>query len=330
MSDETCKKCSYQPLGNGQAACAGCTINQVVEPVVLGAPQPKHVVIVGASGCSIVAQYIFPLNSWQNNFTHVIFETTGGVMTGMHKAIEWQRKQGLIPKDADIRVLGIAGDGATFDIGSGSLSGWLDRGDPGVYLCYDNNGYQNTGTQRSASAPIGAHTTTTPRGYLASPNSQGKDLILFAVAHPALAYAAVTTISTIWPHDIEYKAREAFAADGPAIIHAISPCPRGWGYPADKARNIGDIGIETGAIPLYHVKKVGLDHLWYLDFLPERYKEFWYGGEIRQDIHPIVEWVRSQGRFKDILADPAKMEGYQNRVDHKWKQLRRICEPYGS
>jgi hypothetical protein len=78
------------------------------------------------------------------------------------------------------------------------------------------------------------------------------------------------------------------------------------------------------------VIKVGDEHIWYLDFLPERYKEYWNGGEIQKDIHPIGEWLRSQLRFKDLLADPAKVAGYQANVDRKWKDLKKMCEPYGS
>lgn len=330
MSDHEEKFC---PLGNGQALCAGCTINQTIEPVIMGAPNPKQVIAVGASGCSIVGQYIYPLTAWKINFTHVIFETTGGAMTGMQAAYAALKRKGHLPPGADdVRVLGIAGDGATADIGLGSLLGWCERGDPGLYLCYDNNGYQNTGTQSSGTSPKGSHTMTTPHGFLTSPKAQGKDLINLVLCQPAVIYAGMSTISTLWPHDLEHKATEAFEAakDGPAFLHVISPCPRGWAYPADKAREIGDIGIETGVIPLYHVKKIGDKHVYYLDYLPDRYAEYWNGGEIRHDIHPIEEWLKSQLRFKDMLADPAKVLVYQKSVDRKWKELKRNCEPYGS
>jgi len=332
MSNNNCKDCIFQPIGNGQAACAGCNIKSAEEPFFNEAPNPKHVVWMGASGCSIVAEAIYPFTSMRNNGVHPIFETTGGALTGMQAAYEWQRSQGLITED-DIRFVAFAGDGATADIGAGSLSGWLDRGDPGmIWVCYDNNHYANTGTQRSGTTPIGTFTTTTPHGFSTSPNAQGKDLIKFAAAHPALAYAAHTTISRNWPYDLEEKARAAHdhAMEGPVFVHVITPCPRGWSYAADRGREIGDIGIDTGAIPLYHVVKVGLGHLWYLDFLPERYEEFWNGGEIRKDIHPVEEWLLSQGRFNDILKNPAEVAAYQERLDFKWRELKKICEPYGS
>ncbi|MFA5830613.1 MAG: thiamine pyrophosphate-dependent enzyme [Candidatus Paceibacterota bacterium] len=328
--NDNCKNCQLDLIGNGQAACAGCTMDPIIRTVIMQAPQPEHVVVIGASGCNIVARTIYPFTADRFNSTHLIFETTGGALTGTQAAIEWQKSQGLIPEGVDIRVIGFAGDGATSDIGLASLLCWLERGDPGLYVCYDNNGFQNTGTQSSGTAPKGAHTTTTPHGFLTSPNAQGKDLMRLALCQPATAYAAMTTISTRWPNDLEHKAKEAFDSNGPAFLHVISPCPRGWGYPADLARHMGDIGIETGVIPLYHVKKVGKRHLWYLDYLPDRYVEYWNGGKISDDIHPIVEWVQSQGRFKDLLADPEKIRNYQENVDLKWEELKKMCEPYGS
>jgi pyruvate/2-oxoacid:ferredoxin oxidoreductase beta subunit len=37
----------------------------------------------------------------------------------------------------------ISGDGATFDIGFGSLAGMLERGDDVLYICADNDAYWN-------------------------------------------------------------------------------------------------------------------------------------------------------------------------------------------
>lgn len=69
-----------------------------------------------------------------------------------------------MPREEDVTILGIAGDGGTADIGLQALSGAVERGDDIVYLCYDNEAYMNTGVQRSSSTPYGATTTTTPAG----------------------------------------------------------------------------------------------------------------------------------------------------------------------
>jgi hypothetical protein len=62
------------------------------------------------------------------------------------------------------RVVCWAGDGGTFDIGMATLSAAAERNEDVLYVCYDNEIYGNTGGQRSSATPLGAVTTTTPRG----------------------------------------------------------------------------------------------------------------------------------------------------------------------
>ena len=50
-----------------------------------------------------------------------------------------------------VNVVAFAGDGASVDAGMQCLSGAAERGDKLIYICYDNEGYMNTGYQRSGS-----------------------------------------------------------------------------------------------------------------------------------------------------------------------------------
>ena len=61
-----------------------------------------------------------------------------------------------------VNVVAFAGDGASVDAGMQCLSGAAERGDKIIYICYDNEGYMNTGYQRSGSTTKGAWTSTTP------------------------------------------------------------------------------------------------------------------------------------------------------------------------
>ena len=58
----------------------------------------------------------------------------------------------------------LGGDGGTFDIGFGALSGAAERREDFCYVCFDNGAYMNTGIQRSGATPQYAHTTTSPAG----------------------------------------------------------------------------------------------------------------------------------------------------------------------
>jgi len=353
------EKIPFKPLTRGFAACKGCTMPLMARAVLGGKPDDTDIVVVIASGCWLVATAIFPRTAWTIPMTHVNFETAASVASGIcaaHKVLKRKRRlpidltgkrkaimdvaesayvkalkeRGLWNRNRKFRVIVFAGDGATVDIGLGPLSGMLERGEPIIYVCYDNGAYQNTGTQSSGVTPLHAVTATTPGGVLRSEGSGGKDLMDFTLAHPAVAYAAHTTISTLWPDDITKKAAEAFAHDtGPVLLHIIAPCPRGWQFDSSEGYTVADLSILTGECPLYHIEKVGRDHLRYLDYLPERYE----GGILHPEIHPITEFLEIQGRFEELLSRPDWMEEAQASLDHRWlgrHGLIKTCEPYGS
>jgi pyruvate/2-oxoacid:ferredoxin oxidoreductase beta subunit len=60
----------------------------------------------------------------------------------------------------DVTCVGVAGDGMTCDVGFQSF----ERGGNIVYICFDNEGYMNTGIQRSGRTPLFGWTTTSPVG----------------------------------------------------------------------------------------------------------------------------------------------------------------------
>jgi len=143
----------------------------------------------------------------------------------------------------------IGGDGSTFDIGLGSLSGMMERGDDVTYICYDNEGYMNTGMQRSSATSYGAWTSTTPIG----PGSLGearpkKDMPAIAAAH-GIPYVATASIA--YPQDLMRKVRKALAIAGPKYIQVSSPCCLGWGFDASRTVEVARLGVETGLIALY-------------------------------------------------------------------------------
>jgi hypothetical protein len=75
----------------------------------------------------------------------------------------------------DVTALAIAGDGGASDVGFQSLSGAAERNEQILFMVVDNEGYMNTGMQRSSCTPYGAWTSTTPIGKgPGSIPSQGK------------------------------------------------------------------------------------------------------------------------------------------------------------
>jgi pyruvate ferredoxin oxidoreductase beta subunit len=314
-------------MSQGMAYCAGCGIPIVFNPVLQAVHDMGYVPITHiASGCGVVGAHIFPNAGLKDSHVHIIFETAGAGGSAMRDSIEIAKDLGEIPEHHYFPVV-FAGDGATADIGIGSLSGMLARGDKVLYVCYDNAHYANTGCQYSSTTPAGAHTTTTPLGFMPTDNYQGKDMIKVVLAHPAIQYIGHTTITSIFPKDLENhpemndiraKARDAVACGGPSYMHVIQPCNRGWGFSPEYTVEVGNIGVRTGVIPIFHIVREGdwfvHQHKWFLDYLPARYE----GGVVHPEINPISEWFDAQNRFKASRRDKDWVANMQRAVDWKW------------
>src|SRR5579859_7407590 len=136
-----------------------------------------RLVVVNVTGCLEVFSTPYPESAWQVPWLHSLFANAAAVATGVAAALR--------VKGSDVRVLAQGGDGGTVDIGFACLSGMFERGDDVLYICYDNQGYMNTGVQRSGATPPAARTATTePIG--AHPGNAfgiGKSAPLIAMAH---------------------------------------------------------------------------------------------------------------------------------------------------
>ncbi len=125
----------------------------------------------------------------------------------------------------DVRVVAQGGDGGTTDIGFGCLSGMFERNDDVLYICYDNEGYMNTGVQRSCATPPTARTATTPALGPTPGNvfGTGKYVPKIAVAHE-IPYVATASVADL--HDLEAKVIEAMSFTARAT--STSACPARW------------------------------------------------------------------------------------------------------
>jgi pyruvate ferredoxin oxidoreductase beta subunit len=148
------------------------------------------------------------------------------------------------------RVVGQGGDGGTVDIGFACLSGMFERGDDVLYICYDNEGYMNTGVQRSAATPPAARTMTTQAvgPEPGAPWGQGKSTPLIALAHE-IPYVATATIADL--RDLEAKVEHAMSLHGPRYIHILVTCPLGWGAASKDSIRIARLATESGIFPVF-------------------------------------------------------------------------------
>jgi len=120
-----------------------------------------------------------------------------------------------------------------------------------IYICVDNEGYMNTGVQRSSTTPYGAWTSTTPVGsVLRGKTRDAKPMALLMVMHNC---EYVATASTAFMEDYYAKLEKAIEAakKGMAYIHVFSPCPTGWRFPPGKLIEVARQAVETNIVPLW-------------------------------------------------------------------------------
>ncbi len=287
-----------QGLAPGHRACAGCGFPMIIRLLLATAPGP--VVVVNATGCLEVVSTIYPHSAWPVPWLHNAFENAAATASGVEAAAKVLHARGRISQIP--KVVAIGGDGGTYDIGLQSLSGALERGHDFLYICYNNEGYMNTGIQRSSATPQGARTTTTPVGVRQPGKLQPrKDLTEIVAAHN-VPYAAQASVSH-WG-DLAKKLRRALSISGPTFLNVLTPCQPGWDYPSDQLVEVARSAVESRYWPLYEVD--GGKHR--LTFIPREYV-------------PVRAWVERQGRFKHLLTDQAALDGLQAWVDANWERL---------
>ena len=286
-------------LSSGHRACQGCglAINVRLALKVLG----KETICCTPASCRSGVGSAYPDAAWDVPWMQTLFENASPVAGGIdaaHRILEEKGKR--TPRKTNIVCF--AGDGATADIGLGSLSGTLERGHDIVYICMDNEAYMNTGIQRSSATPHGASTTTTPVGSVIQGQQTYKKDVPAIVADHNIPYVATACAS--YPFDYMAKVKKAAEAKGPAYIHVYSVCPTGWRSAPNLSVEIGKLAVETGVFPLWELE----GGVYKLNVNPAKLK-------------PVSELFKSQGRFRHLT--PSDIEEAQALVDKNWAALQR-------
>jgi pyruvate ferredoxin oxidoreductase beta subunit len=139
-----------------------------------------------------------------------------------------------------------AGDGGV-TIGMGQISSFFQQG-WGLLVVYDNRGYQNTGSQVSATTYPFENRSTTPVGSVIAGNQYfPRDLIRIAAAHD-IPFAA--TASPAYPDDLMDKVRYAINVPGPTLLWIDAPCPKEQGFAENETLKVAELAVETGLFPL--------------------------------------------------------------------------------
>jgi len=214
--------------------------------------------------------------------------TSAASASGLRRALDALGKR-------DTQVVVFAGDGGTYDIGFQALSSAAERNEDILYVCFDNEGYMNTGAQKSSSTPRFARTGSTPAGKV----SKKKNLIAIMAAHE-IPYAA-TAAAGFLP-DFLRKVEKARRIRGFRLITLLVPCLDGWGVPEDQGIALTRLAVQTGVFPLYEV---------------EDGRRYTLNGP--QKTRPVRAYLEVQRRYRGL--DDVSVDTLQREVDEGWARL---------
>ncbi len=266
---------------SGHRACQGC--GEVLALRHICKALGDDVVVSNATGCMEIISTFYPHTAWEVPWIHVAFENAAAVGSGVEAALKVLRRKGKIA-DRYVKTVAVAGDGGTVDIGLQSLSGAMERGHQMLYVCYDNQGYMNTGVQRSGATPPAARTANTGTAGPEPGNSfgQGKSAPLIAMAHE-IPYVATATVADL--RDLERKVEKAMSMHGARYLHVLVPCPLGWAAGPSDTIKLARLAKESGIFPVFEAE----------------YGEVTAVTPIRRQVQ-VEEYLRLQGRYAHLFG----------------------------
>ncbi|MGB5177430.1 MAG: thiamine pyrophosphate-dependent enzyme [Gammaproteobacteria bacterium] len=300
MNDSRFKRMKDLPsthlLGSGTPMCSGCGGLEALHEIydILG----PNTVFVNAAGCMTLLA-VYPFTPFRGSWLYTAMASAPAGAQGIRDALDILIEQQRLPVEEDLEVVVLTGDGAAYGMGLSSTSGAMERDLNFLYICYDNEGYGNTGQQFSGATPHAARTATSkgPHGFAGFK----KDLFSIWAAHKP---AYVATVIGAEPLDLARKVEKAMQLKGPRLIIALAPCPTGWDYDPRESADIGKLAVSTGVWPLKEYVDGKVVHT-----------------KVPKQRQPVEDYLEKQGRFAHLFAPQRNeqlLQELQDSVDNYW------------
>jgi pyruvate ferredoxin oxidoreductase beta subunit len=286
-------------LGTGTAMCAGCGGLEALHEIydILG----EKTVIINAAGCMTLLS-VYPYTPFRGGWLYTSMASAPAGAQGVRDAMDILLAKGRMSTAEDMETVVLTGDGAAYGMGLSSTSGAIERNLHFLYLCYDNEGYGNTGQQTSGATPHAARTATN-RGAVGYPGFK-KDLFAIWAAHEP---AYVASVIGAEPLDLARKVDLAKNIHGPRLILALAPCPTGWDFEPEETVEIGKLAVQSGVWPLKEYRNGQIKHT-----------------KIPKKRIPVEDYLKRQGRFAHLFEpkrNDSLLQEIQTRVDAYWSRF---------
>jgi pyruvate/2-oxoacid:ferredoxin oxidoreductase beta subunit len=278
-------------LCSGHAACPGC-MEALSARHVLAAMGPDAMAVIPPSCMAIIAGPQ-PYSSLRIPTYQPTLEASAAAASGLRRALDATGR-------SHTQVLVLAGDGGTYDIGLQCLSSAAERNEDILYVCLDNEGYMNTGAQKSSSTPHFARTSSTPEGK----PTRKKNLTAIMAAH-GVPYAATASVGFL--PDLLRKVEKAKATRGFRILTLLVPCIDGWGLDDSGGLQAARYAVECGAFPLYEVEH-GTHYTLNYCLRPRR----------------VADYLSLQDRYRGLSTEA--VAELQSEIDEGWSWLLHLAQ----
>ncbi len=286
---------------SGHRTCQGCEAALTMRQFAKAAG--PRTVVTGSTGCMYVANTSYMTTPWIVPWMHTQLGAAGASAIGMAAGLKAQMDKGKLTEE-QINVIAFCGDLGGGDMGLSGISAALQSAYNLLVIMYDNESAANTDIQATGLTTYGAQTTFTPPGKkerIMQRRWKKNVAGMLAVGHPTCRYVA-TACATYPPTDFMNKVRKALSAGGPAFIHTLCPCPKGWDYHPRYSHELGELGVRSGIFPLYEVEDGRVSYTY----------------DARKRRVPVREYLTMQGRFAHLTEED--IAHIQAMVDSMWEE----------